>query len=103
MDNFAESAVLIGSSDGLKASEQSLRNNDAQHSDKQRVRNAQSAVNRSGLTLAEQLALNRQIKDDMMNEKFSVKPSSTLTADEREYLNEVYEKERHLAELQRQH
>lgn len=105
MDNFSESAVLIGSEDGLKQSEQSLHKNDdtSTHytsTEKQRIREAQLAAQRSGMTLSEQLAMNRQIKDDMFKEK--IKPAVGLSADDYQYLNDTYEREMREAARQRQ-
>lgn len=84
MDSFVESAILTATSaDGFHAVEQHL----PAVTDAAKLRERQQQARGNALSLGEQLALNRQVKNDLFAEKHDVIKARSLTREDAEWLD----------------
>lgn len=90
---FVASSVLIGSEDGYHTTEKHINNIDNNNNNKnqtslrQDIIQQQNNIDRSNMSLAEQLEINRQIKEQAYKDKYDITKYNKLTDDDIDWLS----------------
>lgn len=97
---FVESSILVGTdNDGYHTTEKQIINDSTL---KQQIKNKQSELNRSGLSLADQLALNKQTADELYREKFEYGKQHKLSSEDISWLKQQADIEKQELSKQRE-